>query len=108
MNINKPHHTIIYAVTNETYGEYRVESLFSSEKLAEEYIQTADKVNGSYSSRRVEKFILDEPREEWVKTEVRMSKNGDVIEVWQSVYDDRGFQCYDGNRNIVYSVATMK
>jgi len=103
---NASYPTKIFAVSVGEYSDYYIECLFSSEERAKEYIRVSNSFDKWRSSRRVEEFILDEPREQWIKTIVRMKKNGDVVNIWHSVDRDRGFSCYDIDGNLVYSVAT--
>lgn len=73
---------IIYAVNSGCYSNYRIDALFSSEKLAKEFMQfVKDEGYGGYN--KIEEFELDPPAADLLRRgysiwRILMLRNGDV------------------------------
>ena len=103
----------VYVVTAGVYSDYHILAIFTSRKRAEEYKKKAEKVWLYYQEEiRVEEYPLNMPPSQWVKTCVRISRDGQVIETWKwiakgevrEIEEDLPF--YDVQGNLVWIVHT--
>ena len=77
----------VYVVTSGCYSDYGIETIFSNKRDAKEWIKRYIEIDEPYDKDeiRIEEYYLDIPKKEWVITNVRMKKNGDVDEVFKRV-----------------------
>lgn len=95
----------VYVVTEGEYSSYHILAVFSSRKLAQEYIETVR--NHCWDDVRIEEYELDRPPERWLGTVVHMDREGNVVWHVVVVVDDDcppGFQGYSQEGNLIWLV----
>lgn len=102
----------VYVVTSGVYSDYGINAIFSSKQKAQAYIDTVDnKAEGwqQLVEPRIEEWLMDLPKKQWLSTRVRMDKEGNVIaaEIVNSGENEEiGFITWDYNGNLLWGVAT--
>ncbi len=76
----------IYVVTSGCYSDYNIEAVFSTETIAQSYIDKG--IAFGADKKSIEEFELDIPPEQWVVTRVTMMRNGIVIDITK-IYNGR-------------------
>jgi len=103
----------VYVLTAGVYSDYHILAIFTSRKRAEEYKKKAEKVWPYYQEEiRVEEYPLNIPPRRWVKTCVKISRDGHVIETWKRITKgeveeiEGDLPFYDAYGNLVWIVHT--
>jgi hypothetical protein len=102
----------LYAVSKGSYSDYSVRNIFSTKPLARAYLAKMKEMSqrGGWDdwNDEIEEYELDLPREKWIMTQVRMTKDYVVkgTAIQPDAHGGEGFQAFDIEGNIVWNVAT--
>lgn len=86
--------TKVYVVTSGCYSDYDIDSIWSTKKKAQDYIDFVNRYSEApYKiNNYIKEHILDEPEKREYETTVYMEKNGNVVDTttrcdtWHSAY----------------------
>jgi len=92
-------------VTEGKYSDYHILAVFSSRKLAREYVEKVQKHR--YDTVRIEEYELDRPPERWLGTVIEMDREGNVV--WHTITvldedDQLGFLGYSRQGTLIWLV----
>jgi len=95
----------VYVVTEGEYSSYSILAVFSSRKLAHEYVEKVQKHR--YDTVRIEEYELDKPPERWLGTVIEMDREGNVV--WHTITvldedDQLGFLGYSRQGTLTWLV----
>ncbi len=93
----------VYVVTTGEYSDYSIKAIFTTKALAQECIDTLH--DGD-----IEEYILDLPKNPPPIIDVRMAKEGGVLDSYRynEPYREQryGFICFDRDHNLIWGVRT--
>jgi len=76
----------VYVVTQGKYSDFTISAMFSSMRLAEDYIHTTMQNNDfkpEYSA--IQTWELDEPEANWFTTYVNINRDGKVLGIYTAI-----------------------
>ena len=97
----------VYLVYNGEYSDYHVCEIFSTRKLANQYIDEMAKwYKCTKKSYNIKKYTIDKPVSELKIIQVHMDKEGNTTYVYHTEDKNIGFLCFDTDKCLVWNVNT--
>lgn len=95
----------VYIVTVGEYSDYHIEAVFSNEEKASKYIKVS-KIHPS--DVEIEEYEIDKPMSDFLYTEIRMKRNGDIsrIQHFANIHALEGFYNYTIDNELKWIVKT--
>ena len=97
----------VHVVCSGEYSDYHVSEIFSTRKLANQYIDEMSKwYNCSKKSYTIETYTIDNIVSNLKIIQVHMDKEGNTTWIYHTEDKSIGFQCFDYDNCLVWNVNT--
>ncbi len=93
----------VYVVTEGACSDYRIEAVFSTEELAESFVELYKRAERDCE---IEPYEIDKVVESYINTVVAMSRDGNAFRVYREVSGKIGFQFFSISGILFWSVKT--
>ena len=97
----------VYAVCNGEYSDYHICEIFSTKKLASQYIDEMSKWYKCFKkSYTIETYTINKPVSELKIIQIHMNEEGNTTGIYHTENKNIGFQCFDTDNCLVWNVNT--